>query len=105
MRRNLPLLHTREAAMVHFRPILACLRPTDRQWRILRAQSGSGAGLEPGQIAESRTTTFSGAAGWHRIRCCAGQWLQRCAAAFIGLLASVEFPVPLATQGCRDCPR
>jgi homoprotocatechuate degradation regulator HpaR len=55
IRRNLPLLllHAREAAMVHFRPILTRFALTDQQWRILRALSESGAGLEPGQIAEA----------------------------------------------------
>ena len=53
--RNLPLLllHAREAAMGHFRPILKHFGLTDQQWRILRALSESGDGLEPGQIAET----------------------------------------------------
>jgi homoprotocatechuate degradation regulator HpaR len=54
LRRNLPLLllHAREAAMGHFRPILTHFGLTDQQWRILRALSESGAGMEPGQIAQ-----------------------------------------------------
>jgi homoprotocatechuate degradation regulator HpaR len=53
--RNLPLLllHVREAAMGHFRPILKHFGLTDQQWRILRALSESGDDLEPGQIAEA----------------------------------------------------
>jgi DNA-binding MarR family transcriptional regulator len=53
--RNLPLLllHAREAAMGHFRPILKHFGLTDQQWRILRTLSESGDGLEPGQIAET----------------------------------------------------
>jgi homoprotocatechuate degradation regulator HpaR len=52
--RNLPLLllHTREAAMSHFRPILKHFGLTDQQWRILRALTESDDELEPGQIAE-----------------------------------------------------
>lgn len=53
--RNLPLLllHAREAAMGHFRPILKHFGLTDQQWRILRALSEYGSGLEPGRIAEA----------------------------------------------------
>ncbi len=53
--RNLPLLllHAREAAMSHFRPILKHFGLTDQQWRILRALSESDDELEPGQIAEA----------------------------------------------------
>ena len=52
--RNLPLLllHAREAAMSHFRPILKHFGLTDQQWRILRALSEADDELEPGQIAE-----------------------------------------------------
>jgi homoprotocatechuate degradation regulator HpaR len=52
--RNLPLLllHAREAAMSHFRPILKHFGLTDQQWRILRALSEAGDKLEPGQLAE-----------------------------------------------------
>lgn len=52
--RNLPLLllHTREAAMSHFRPILKHFGLTDQQWRILRSLSEADDELEPGQIAE-----------------------------------------------------
>jgi homoprotocatechuate degradation regulator HpaR len=54
-RRNLPLLllHAREAAMGHFRPILKHFGLTDQQWRILRALSEAVDELEPGQIAEA----------------------------------------------------
>jgi homoprotocatechuate degradation regulator HpaR len=54
-RRNLPLLllHAREAALGHFRPILNHYGLTDQQWRIVRALSESGDELEPGQIAEA----------------------------------------------------
>jgi homoprotocatechuate degradation regulator HpaR len=54
-RRNLPLLllHAREAAMGHFRPILKHFGLTDQQWRILRALSESNDGLAPGHIAEA----------------------------------------------------
>jgi len=53
--RNLPLLllHAREAAMAHFRPILKRFRLTDQQWRIMRVLSEAEEGLEPGQIAEA----------------------------------------------------
>ena len=53
--RNLPLLllHAREAAMGHFRPILKRFGLTDQQWRILRVLSESSDELEPGQIAEA----------------------------------------------------
>ncbi|HKE39898.1 MAG TPA: homoprotocatechuate degradation operon regulator HpaR [Casimicrobiaceae bacterium] len=53
--RNLPLLllHAREAAMAHFRPILKRFRLTDQQWRIVRVLSEAEDGLEPGQIAEA----------------------------------------------------
>jgi homoprotocatechuate degradation regulator HpaR len=53
--RNLPLLllHAREAAMAHFRPILKRFRLTDQQWRIVRVLSEAENGLEPGQIAEA----------------------------------------------------
>jgi homoprotocatechuate degradation regulator HpaR len=53
--RNLPLLllHAREAAMGHFRPILKHFGLTDQQWRILRALSETDDELEPGQIAEA----------------------------------------------------
>jgi homoprotocatechuate degradation regulator HpaR len=53
--RNLPLLllHAREAAMAHFRPILKSFRLTDQQWRIVRVLSEAEHGLEPGQIAEA----------------------------------------------------
>jgi len=52
--RNLPLLllHAREAALGHFRPILNHFGLTDQQWRILRALSEAGDALEPGRIAE-----------------------------------------------------
>jgi homoprotocatechuate degradation regulator HpaR len=54
-RRNLPLLllHAREAAMGHFRPILKHFGLTDQQWRILRALSEADDELEPGHIAEA----------------------------------------------------
>lgn len=53
--RNLPLLllHAREAALAHFRPILKRFGLTDQQWRILRVLSEARNGLEPGQIAEA----------------------------------------------------
>jgi homoprotocatechuate degradation regulator HpaR len=53
--RNLPLLllHAREAAMMHFRPILKRFGMTDQQWRIVRVLSEAEDGLEPGQIAEA----------------------------------------------------
>jgi len=53
--RNLPLLllHAREAAMAHFRPILKRFGLTDQQWRIVRVLSEAEDGLEPGQIAEA----------------------------------------------------
>lgn len=53
--RNLPLLllHAREAALAHFRPILKRFGLTDQQWRILRVLSEARDGLEPGQIAEA----------------------------------------------------
>ena len=53
--RNLPLLllHAREAALGHFRPILKHFGLTDQQWRIVRALSESGDELEPGQLAEA----------------------------------------------------
>jgi len=52
-RRNLPLLllHAREVAMGHFRPILKRFGVTDQQWRILRALFAANDGLEPSQIA------------------------------------------------------
>jgi len=54
-RRNLPLLllHAREAALAHFRPILKRFGLTDQQWRVLRMLSEARDGLEPGQIAEA----------------------------------------------------
>lgn len=54
-RRNLPLLllHAREAAMGHFRPILKRFGLTDQQWRILRVLSDAEGPLEPGRIAEA----------------------------------------------------
>jgi len=53
--RNLPLLllHAREAAIGHFRPILKHFKLTDQQWRIIRVLSESPQALEPGQIAEA----------------------------------------------------
>jgi homoprotocatechuate degradation regulator HpaR len=53
-RRNLPLLllHAREAAMAHFRPILRRFGLTDQQWRVVRAL-GEVQALEPGQIADA----------------------------------------------------
>ena len=53
--RNLPLLllHAREAALAHFRPIMKQFGLTDQQWRILRALSEARDGLEPGRIAET----------------------------------------------------
>jgi homoprotocatechuate degradation regulator HpaR len=55
IRRNLPLLllHAREVAMGHFRPILKHFGLTDQQWRILRALSEADDELEPGHIAEA----------------------------------------------------
>jgi homoprotocatechuate degradation regulator HpaR len=53
--RNLPLLllHAREAALAHFRPILKKFHLTEQQWRILRVlAAASEAGLEAGQIAD-----------------------------------------------------
>jgi homoprotocatechuate degradation regulator HpaR len=54
-RRNLPLvlLHAREAAMAHFRPILKHHGLTDQQWRVIRVLSEAAAPLEPGQIADA----------------------------------------------------
>ena len=54
-RRNLPLLllHAREAALAHFRPILKRFGLTEQQWRILRVLSEARNALEPGQIAEA----------------------------------------------------
>jgi homoprotocatechuate degradation regulator HpaR len=54
-RRNLPLvlLHAREAAMGHFRPILKHHGLTDQQWRVIRVLSEAAEPLEPGQIADS----------------------------------------------------
>ena len=54
-RRNLPLLllHAREAALAHLRPIMKRFGLTDQQWRILRALSEARDGLEPGRIAET----------------------------------------------------
>jgi homoprotocatechuate degradation regulator HpaR len=54
-RRNLPLvlLHAREAAMGHFRPILKHHGLTDQQWRVIRVLSETAEPLEPGQIADS----------------------------------------------------
>jgi homoprotocatechuate degradation regulator HpaR len=54
-RRNLPLvlLHAREAAMAHFRPILKHHGLTDQQWRVIRVLSEAAAPLEPGRIADA----------------------------------------------------
>jgi homoprotocatechuate degradation regulator HpaR len=54
-RRNLPLvlLHAREAAMGHFRPILKQHGLTDQQWRVVRVLGETAEPLEPGQIADS----------------------------------------------------
>jgi homoprotocatechuate degradation regulator HpaR len=54
-RRNLPLalLHAREAAMGHFRPILKRHGLTDQQWRVVRVLSDATAPLEPGRIADA----------------------------------------------------
>lgn len=54
-RRNLPLvlLHAREAAMGHFRPILKRHGLTDQQWRVIRVLSETDEPLEPGRIANS----------------------------------------------------
>jgi DNA-binding MarR family transcriptional regulator len=52
--RNRPLLlHARETAMSHFRPILKRFGLTDQQSRILRVLSEAGIALEPGQIADA----------------------------------------------------
>jgi homoprotocatechuate degradation regulator HpaR len=54
--RNLPLLllHAREAALAHFRPILKKFHLTDQQWRILRVLAAAPApGLEAGRIADA----------------------------------------------------
>lgn len=56
MHRNLPLLllHAREAALAHFRPILKRFRLTEQQWRILRVLACAPAqGMEAGQIADA----------------------------------------------------
>ena len=45
------LLHAREAAMTHFRPILAKHDLTEQQWRILRALSAQDAPIEVGDLA------------------------------------------------------
>ena len=54
-RRNLPLvlLHAREAAMGHFRPILKHHGLTDQQWRVTRVLSETDEPLEPGRIADA----------------------------------------------------
>ena len=54
-RRNLPLvlLHAREAAMGHFRPILKQHGLTDQQWRVVRVLGETSEALEPGRIAEA----------------------------------------------------
>ena len=54
-RRNLPLalLHAREAAMAHFRPILKRHGLTDQQWRVIRALSEAQEPLESGRIADA----------------------------------------------------
>jgi homoprotocatechuate degradation regulator HpaR len=54
--RNLPLLllHAREAALAHFRPILKQFQLTDQQWRVLRVLAAAAhPGLEAGQIADA----------------------------------------------------
>jgi homoprotocatechuate degradation regulator HpaR len=54
-RRNLPLalLHAREAAMGHFRPILKAHGLTDQQWRVVRVLSETEEPLESGRVAEA----------------------------------------------------
>jgi homoprotocatechuate degradation regulator HpaR len=54
-RRNLPLalLHAREAAMGHFRPILKAHGLTDQQWRVVRVLSETEQPLESGRVAEA----------------------------------------------------
>lgn len=46
------LLQAREAAMCHFRPILAEHDLTEQQWRILRALSAQDAAIEVSELAE-----------------------------------------------------
>lgn len=47
------LLQAREAAMRHFRPMLAEHGLTEQQWRVLRALAASGEAMEVGAIADA----------------------------------------------------
>lgn len=47
------LLQAREAAMRHFRPMLAEHELTEQQWRVLRALSADERALEVGEIADA----------------------------------------------------
>lgn len=46
------LLQAREAAMRHFRPLLAEHELTEQQWRVLRALAATGSALEVSELAE-----------------------------------------------------